>query len=339
MNYYERGLFNQMVGSRRDVDSTDSPEVTYFVPVQPGRVRRYGNTGTCCGGTGMESATKYQDSIYFRSTDGRTLYVNLYIDSTLEWPEKGFAITQSTGFPFDGSSSLGVDGSGPLDIRLRVPTWVRKGYTLTVNGEAQEVEAEPGTYVSIDRSWSPGDRIDISMPFSVWTERAIDDASVQSIFYGPTLLVLQAGPVGDDLESGLIGVSFYRDVKLDGDLAPAMSPDDGPLHFTSNGYGLVPFFVADPQEGDTRPYHTYVRRNEPRVVFGSVDAGVENPARESGLTFLDAVWDEAPFAGHEEFVNVVRRVAREWQGEGLLTESAERAIVGAAERAEQALRI
>ena len=84
MNYYERGLLNQIAGSRRDVDSVDGPEVTYFVPVQPGSRRRYGNTGTCCGGTGMENHTKYQDSIYFRSADDSALYVNLYVASTLE---------------------------------------------------------------------------------------------------------------------------------------------------------------------------------------------------------------------------------------------------------------
>ena len=57
------------------------PEVTYFVPVRPGQRRTYGNVGTCCGGTGMENHTKYQDSIYFRSVDDSALYVNLYADS------------------------------------------------------------------------------------------------------------------------------------------------------------------------------------------------------------------------------------------------------------------
>ena len=95
MNYYELGLFNQIVASRRDSDSVDSPEVTYFVPVQPGQRRSYGNVGTCCGGTGMENHTKYQDSIYFRSVDDTTVYVNLYIASTLDWSEKGFRITDA----------------------------------------------------------------------------------------------------------------------------------------------------------------------------------------------------------------------------------------------------
>ena len=110
MNYYEQGLFNQILASRRDTDSVTSPEVTYFIPVRPGERRSYGNVGTCCGGTGMENHTKYQDSIYFRSADDATLYVNLYIPSTLEWREKGFTIEQATRYPFEGASTLTVHG-------------------------------------------------------------------------------------------------------------------------------------------------------------------------------------------------------------------------------------
>ncbi|MFF9036179.1 beta-L-arabinofuranosidase domain-containing protein [Streptomyces sp. NPDC014892] len=91
-DYYERGLTNHILASRRDTASTSSPEVTYFVGMGPGVVREYGNTGTCCGGTSMENHTKYQDSVYFRSADGGALYVNLYLASTLRWPERGLVV-------------------------------------------------------------------------------------------------------------------------------------------------------------------------------------------------------------------------------------------------------
>ncbi|HKE14165.1 MAG TPA: beta-L-arabinofuranosidase domain-containing protein, partial [Kofleriaceae bacterium] len=98
MDYYERGLFNQIAGSRADNDRTSNPQVTYFQPLTPGRGRSYGNTGTCCGGTGLENHTKYQESIYFHSADDSTLWVNLFVSSTLDWQEKGFTITQETDF-------------------------------------------------------------------------------------------------------------------------------------------------------------------------------------------------------------------------------------------------
>lgn len=91
MDHYERGLTNHILASRRDAPGTDSPEVTYFVGMGPGVVREYGNTGTCCGGTGMENHTKYQDSVYFRSADGNAVYVSLYLASTLRLPERGWS--------------------------------------------------------------------------------------------------------------------------------------------------------------------------------------------------------------------------------------------------------
>jgi DUF1680 family protein len=343
MNYYEHGLFNQILGSRRDSDSVTSPEVTYFVPVRPGERRTYGNVGTCCGGTGMENHTKYQDSIYFRSADERTLYVNLYIPSVLEWKEKGFTIEQVTKYPFAGASRLTVRGNGRLAVNLRVPSWVRRGYTVKVNGAAQRITATPGQYVTIDRAWKSGDKIEIAMPLSFRAERTIDDPSVQSIFYGPTLLAVQAAAVGDNLDTGLIPVSLYKHFKLSGDFASGMTPVAGkPLHFTYNGQTLAPFFVADPREGPpdsgserspTQPYHMYVRRQEPAVVFGSVDAAVANPKRDDGVTFLDAVWAGAPFVNHARFVAAVERTAAEWRTAGKLTEAEKSAIVQAARRA------
>ena len=343
MNFYEQGLFNQILGSRRDVDSATSPMVTYFVPVRPGQRRSYGNVGTCCGGTGMENHTKYQDSIYFRAGDGSALYVNLYIPSTLNWADKKFTITQSTNYPFEGSSRLVVNGSGPLDIKLRVPAWVRKGYTVRINGAAQKIDARPGTYVTVSRSWTNGDRIEIDMPFSFRTERALDDPMVQSIFYGPTLLAVQHESVGTDLTTGLMNFSFYRHLKLDGDLAPAMTPAAAPLHFTTGGHTLAPFFVADPAEVSekmppTQPYHIYVRRHEPQIVFGSIDAGVPNSAREDRMTFLDVVWNEAPFTTHRQFTAAVTRAAAEWEKAGRFTAAQRTAVTDAAAKAERDLR-
>ena len=338
MNYYEQGLFNQILGSRRDSDSTTSPEVTYFLPVRPGERRGYGNVGTCCGGTGMENHTKYQDSIYFRSADDATLYVNLYIPSVLEWREKGFTIEQATRFPYEGVSTLTVRGNGRLAISLRVPTWVRRGYNVSVNGVAQKITATPGRYVTIDRQWKRGDKIDVSMPMSFRAERTIDDPAVQSMYFGPTLLTLQAPATGTNLETGLLSVSLYKHFTLTGDFSSAMTPvADKPLHFTAGGNALAPLFVADPQAGASQPYHMYFRRQEPTIVFGGVDSGVMNTTRADGVAFLDAAWADAPFATHARFVAAVQRSAMEFRSAGRITDAEQAAIVRAAARAERDL--
>ncbi|MCJ7628285.1 MAG: hypothetical protein MUO50_07835, partial [Longimicrobiales bacterium] len=89
----------------------------------------------------------------------------------------------------------------------------------------------------------------------------------------------------------------------------------------------------------TQPYHLYVRRSEPAIVFGSVEAGVDNPVGSDGLTFLDAVWNRAPFENHDQFVSAVDQLASEWEGSGAFSGGETAAIIEAARRAEADLRI
>jgi len=325
MQYFERGLYGQIISRRQDAHSETDPLVTYFLPVDPGAVRAYaGNLGDCDGGTGPEDATKFQESIYFRSVDSSALYVNLYMASVLNWAERGFAIEQSTNYPLDpsGAVTLKVDGKGPLDIKLRVPYWVRKGFTVRVNGVRQHLDAVAGTYVTISRSWRPGDTIQISMPFSLRMERTLDQPQTQTIAYGPIPLVARSS------STSYLELSFYQDFTLTGDLTHAITPADEPMTFTTNGYTLAPFY-----NDDALPYHVYFHRGEPRIVFGSVNSGVTNYADSDGLTFLDRLWAQAPFAGDKQFEHAVAGLAAQWVQAGLLTAAEQEHVLSAASAA------
>ncbi|MDX3243356.1 glycoside hydrolase family 127 protein [Streptomyces sp. ME18-1-4] len=320
MDYYEQGLTNHILASRRDAPSTDSPEVTYFVGMGPGAVREYDNIGTCCGGTGMENHTKYQDSVYFRSAGGDALYVNLYLASTLRWPERGLVIEQTSAYPAEGVRTLTFrEGGGSLDLKLRVPSWATAGFTVAVNGVRQQVQAMPGSYLTLSRSWQRGDRVTVSAPYRLRIARAWDDPTVQSLFYGPVLLVARSQA------TTFRQFSFYKDFTLRGDLADAVHPEGRPLHFTTHGLTLAPFHLAD----DSR-YHAYFRRAELSVVFGTTDSGVPNRARADGLTFLDVLWEQAPFATSARFVDAVRTLADTWLSGGLFTRAERDRVVAAA---------
>ena len=134
----------------------------------------------------MESATKYQDSVYFRAADDSRLYVNLYSPSVLKW--KGVTVTQTTGFPVEQGTTLRITGRARFDLSLRVPAWAGQ-FTVTVNGVPQHVNALPGTYVTLSRSWRNGDVVRVRMPFGLRTERTPDQPLVQSLMYGPINLV------------------------------------------------------------------------------------------------------------------------------------------------------
>lgn len=57
----------------------------------------------CCQGTGLETNTKYMDSIY--GFDKTSLFVNLFIPSKLNWKQRNVMISQATTFPQSGKLS------------------------------------------------------------------------------------------------------------------------------------------------------------------------------------------------------------------------------------------
>jgi DUF1680 family protein len=318
MEFYERGLLNHIVGSRRNTTSSTSPDVTYMYGVNPGTRREYGNTGTCCGGTGMENHVKYRDSVYFRTVDGAALYVNLYLASTLDWTEKGFRVVQETEYPKVGSSRLTVHGSGPLALRLRVPGWVRKGFTVAVNGVDQELDAVPGTYVEVSRTWSPGDVVDVSMPLSIRAVPTIDNPALQSIENGPTVLLARSS------SATYLQLSLYSHLGLDGTL-------DGAFTDLGDGYFRLGDLTFEPAwSGDDTQYHMYVERSEPRIVFAGRDSGVANAVRPDGTSFLDVVWSDGGFADRAAFLRTVQDVVEQFSAEGLIgRRDAQRVLVAA----------
>lgn len=324
MDYYERGLVNHILGSRRDAESTSSPNVTYFFPLGLGSVRSFGNTGTCCGGTGLENHTKYQETIYLRTPTNTGLYVNLYIASVLNWTEKAVTVTQATDFPRAQESTLTITGNATFTLNLRIPQWAA-GFRLFINGVEQTATLTPGTYLSVNRAWVSGDTVRVMFPFTTRSESSLDRADVQSLRHGP--LILGAISTATTLRP----FSLYASAKLDGRLA--LAPVTGSTNqFTSNGLRLRPVYL-----GDTQAHHLYVQRSEPTIVFGTRSSGVPNRV-SSGQSFLDAVWAGAPFASHPAFLTQVQNVSNTWRTRGLLSQSEQTSVVNAATAAEPDLR-
>ncbi|MER6959400.1 beta-L-arabinofuranosidase domain-containing protein [Streptomyces sp. NPDC000618] len=314
MDYYERALYNQVLGSKQDKADAEKPLVTYFIGLTPGQVRDYTpkQGTTCCEGTGMESATKYQDSVYFKAADGSALYVNLYSPSTLTWAEKGVTVTQTTGYPVEQGTTLTFGGSSAaFALKLRVPSWATAGFRVTVNGSAVSGTPVAGSYFTVSRTWQSGDVVRIAVPFRLRVEQALDDPSLQTLFYGPVNLVARNSSTSS-LQFGL-----YANAALSGDLLPTLTAVSGkPLHYTLNGTEFAPF-----HEGTEDPTHAYWRRAEPRIVFGNSDSGVADPAKADGTTLLDEVWAGAPFASKAALVARVQTVVNAWVAAGLLTQA------------------
>jgi hypothetical protein len=192
-DYYERALYNHILGQQ----DTLSSMVCYFTPLMTGGYRLYSTRDSsfwCCVGSGFESHAKYQSSIYFKETlpmkkgSGyrRTLYINLFIPSEVNWD--GTIVRQETSFPESNKTTISVivpDGSrSTISLKLRYPYWATY---VKVNGK----KMKPGKdgYVKINsgnsrNSWS----LKVEFGMGLHEEPTKDDPSRVALLYGPIVL-------------------------------------------------------------------------------------------------------------------------------------------------------
>jgi DUF1680 family protein len=233
MDHYERGLYNHILASVAE----DNPGNTYHVPLNPGAQKRFGNADlsgfSCCNGTALESSTKLQDSIYFHSVDNQTLYVNLFVPSTLNWTERNVIVKQRTDFPCADTTELLIKGGGRFDIKIRVPQWATRGCFVKINGRLKSIKAAPGACLTLRRTWRDGDKIELRIPLHFYLDSVVDRPNLASIFYGPVLLAAEeSGPRTD-----------WRSVTLDaGDIGKSITGDPSTLRFSIDGAAFKPFY-------------------------------------------------------------------------------------------------
>ena len=238
-DYYETALYNHMLGQQ---DPT-SPHghVTYFMSLGAGNRRGVGpgwGGGTwstdyssfwCCQGTGVETNTKFADSIYFRSDDA--LYVNLYIPSELDDSTSGLHVEQATDYPREGTSKITVTGRGISTILLRIPAWTKTAEVIV--GDERK-SASPGAYFAV-----PHDGTTTVVQLTLWLGfrqiAANDDAKLAAVAFGPLVL---AGNFGSKALLGAPSLSV--------DSLQRTGTDD--LAFTGKSDGqtveLTPFYDA-----------------------------------------------------------------------------------------------
>lgn len=201
LDYIERTLYNQIIGSL----NPNQYQTCYQYAVGLNATKPFGNEtpqSTCCGGTGSENHTKYQQSAYFANDN--TLWVGLYMPTTLHWKEKGVTIKQDCLWPAQHSAIKITEGEGDFTLKLRVPYWATQGFSIKVNGKEVAKSYQPSTYVELEQKhWKVGDVVEIDMPFSKHIEYGADKLSsdvasldgtplktswVGTLMYGPLVM-------------------------------------------------------------------------------------------------------------------------------------------------------
>lgn len=188
---FERVLLNEIL-------SAFHPEATMAAPLEPLEDGFQGFWTATDPSGGFDAAhlaacAQLNDGIYFH--DATDLVVNLYVSSTLAWPERSLALTQTADVPLSPTVVFTIDAvpADSLRIKLRKPWWLAGGEraTLRVNGEVVRAQEEGG-YLEVSRVWRVGDRLELTLPADVRAARLRDDPGAVAFTYGP--LVLSAGP-------------------------------------------------------------------------------------------------------------------------------------------------
>ena len=210
IDYYERTLFNQMMGEQ---DPTSPHGFNcYYTGLSAGAFKRQplnyfraGNPNvystdyddfTCDTATGMETQAKFADTIYTKDADG--IYVNLFISSQVR--THGLMLQQTTGFPDEPATTLSVvSGTATMTLRVRVPHWVAGPPTVQLNGAVLDpavlgpaalgapFSATKG-WIALRRLWRPGDVLAVTLPMQLAFEPTPDQPAVQALTYGPVVL-------------------------------------------------------------------------------------------------------------------------------------------------------
>ena len=235
MDYYERILYNQIVGSVHP----DHWGVTYQYAVGMNAIKPYGNEtpqATCCGGTGVENHVKYQEAAYF--VNDKTMWVALYLPTVAQWDDQGVTIEQQCLWPAENSTLI-VKRTDPTKnatfaMKLRVPYWATQGFNVKLNGKSIAKTYQPCSYVEIpNREWQDGDQIEVIMPYTKhinWGPDKMDLAAtgknetrtpfapqwVGAIMYGP--LVMATSDVKEWKEADFTLSSNLNEIHLNGSM-------------------------------------------------------------------------------------------------------------------------
>jgi hypothetical protein len=200
LDYYERTLFNQMLGEQDPTSphgfncyytglsagAFKRQPLNYFPQGNPGVYATDWDTFTCDTATGLETQAKFADTIYSRDADG--LYVNLFIPSQVR--SQGLVLQQATGFPDDPVVRLSViSGTATLTLRVRLPKWVAGPPTVRLNGGLlRNLPAAGPTWIALRRRWRTGDVLEVTLPMQLAVEPTPDHPAVQALVYGPVVL-------------------------------------------------------------------------------------------------------------------------------------------------------
>ncbi|WP_243231724.1 glycoside hydrolase family 127 protein [Microbacterium sp. CIAB417] len=149
---------------RRPGDTALHP--TPAPPASDARLRESYLSCFCCPPNIARTLARFHERVASVGEDG--VHVHLYGGSTIDvaTAEGRLALREDGAYPWGETVRFTVTGAeGRVPLHLRIPGWSSDA-AATVNGESVAV-SEPGTYTRIDRAWTAGDVVELTLPMPV----------------------------------------------------------------------------------------------------------------------------------------------------------------------------
>lgn len=240
-DYYERVLLNHIL-------SVSCPQyggtTMYFTGMQPGARKNYQTPeNTCCHGTGLESKFRYNEGIYYISSD--EIYINLFINSVLNI-ENSFMINLTVKNKGRNQICIKIEQSDQKQhtLKIRIPAWCNGVFEILHSKGTDNIKTEDN-YIAIRKNWKTGDYIHVKFSSPLRLEYPKDSKNLFSIFYGPLILAL--------LDEAEDYITFDQSQE---ELIGCIKQTDE-LTFKLNGYELKPLYQVVDEK-----YHIYMKHND-----------------------------------------------------------------------------
>jgi hypothetical protein len=251
----ERGMYNNAIDGV-SVSGNRFFYVNRLASAGDGRDLRWDRASLeCCPPNLVRFLAGMPGFIYAQAKEG-AVYVNLYAssDATFTVGGKDLALSVESEMPWGGKSTIRVAATQPVDaaIKLRVPGWARnqpapgglyrylspidRPSTVAVNGK--EVAATPDRlgYVTLERSWTHDDIVEVVFPIA--TRQVVADDRVRD---ARNRMAIERGPIVYCAEWPDVAGGRALDVLL---AAPAKATPATPTT-PATTTGVVPSPVGD----------------------------------------------------------------------------------------------
>lgn len=181
----ERTVFNQLLAAQ----DAKTGDICYFTPMNGAKSPR--TDINCCRSSEPRGISMIPQLVW--GNDNGAVKILMYAPGELKLDD--VHIVSQTDFPSTGKVRLLINPTRPgtrIPIMLRVPSWTKR---FTVTSAGRQMEGRPGQFVSIDRTWSGPDRIEIDMDMTV---QVVDGGKSY-----PNHVAIQRGPQVMALEKSI----------------------------------------------------------------------------------------------------------------------------------------